>query len=98
MWTKENRGRYDRSHLRYDTDLTDEEWAEVLPEIPPAKAGGNKRTVELREVINGLMYILGTGCQWRAIPRDLPPKSTIHDYFVRGLTIGPGSGCNTRFT
>jgi transposase len=83
MWTKENRGRYDRSHLRYDTDLTDEEWAEVLPEIPPAKPGGNKRTVDMREVINGLMYILGTGCQWGAIPRDLPPKSTIHDYFAR---------------
>jgi transposase len=83
MWTKENRCRYDRSHLRYETDLTDEEWAEVAPEIPPAKPGGNKRTVDMREVINGLMYILGTGCQWKAIPRDLPPKSTVHDYFAR---------------
>ena len=45
MWTIENRCRYDRSHLRYESDLTDEEWAEIEPEIPPAKRGGNKRTV-----------------------------------------------------
>jgi transposase len=64
-------------------DLTDEEWAEIEPLIPPAKPGGNKRTVNIREVVNGLMYILGTGCQWRDIPKDLPPRSTIHDYLVR---------------
>ena len=81
MWTKENRGSYDRSRLRYPSDLTDEEWALVVCEIPPAKRGGNKRTVDLREVVNGLMYVLSTGCQWRAIPKDLPPRSTVHDYF-----------------
>jgi transposase len=81
MWTKENRGRYDRSRLRYPSDLTDEEWALVEPLIAPAKRGGNKRTVEVRDVINGLMYVLSTGCQWRAIPKDLPPRSTVHDYF-----------------
>jgi transposase len=81
MWTKENRGRYDRSRLRYPSDLTDEEWALVAPEIPPAKRGGNKRTVDIREVVNGLMYVLSTGCQWRAIPKDLPARSTVHDYF-----------------
>jgi transposase len=51
--------------------------------IPPAKPGGNKRTVNIREVLNGLMYLLGSGCQWRDIPKDLPPRSTIHDYFDR---------------
>src|ERR1700693_2011727 len=81
MWTKENRGRYDRSRLRYPSDLTDEEWALVEPLIAPAKRGGNKRTVDVREVVNGLMYVLSTGCQWRAIPKDLPPRSTVHDYF-----------------
>ncbi len=81
MWTNENRARYDRSRLRYPSDLTDEEWAHIEPLIPPAKRGGNKRSVILREVVNGLMYILGTGCQWRAIPKDLPPRSTVHDYF-----------------
>jgi transposase len=81
MWTKENRGRYDRSRLRYPSDLTEEEWALVEPLITPAKRGGNKRTVDVREVVNGLMYVLSTGCQWRAIPKDLPPRSTVHDYF-----------------
>jgi transposase len=80
MWTNENGGRYDRSKLRYPSDLTGEEWEHVEPLIPPAKRGGNKRTVNLREVVNGLMYMLSTGCQWRAIPKDLPPRSTVHDY------------------
>ena len=77
MWTTENRGRYDRSQLRYPSDLTDEEWKHVEPLIPPGKRGGGKRTVAMREVVNGLMYILSTGCQWAAIPKDLPPKSTV---------------------
>jgi transposase len=81
MWTDENRARYDRSKLRYPSDLTDEEWAHVGPLIPPAKRGGAKRTVDLREVVNGLLYVLSTGCQWRAIPKNLPPKSTVYDYF-----------------
>src|SRR3979411_1544405 len=48
---------------------------------PPGKTGGGKRRVIMREVVNGLMYVLSTGCQWRAIPKDLPPKSSVHDYF-----------------
>ncbi len=83
MWTNENRGRYDRSKLRYPSDLKDEEWALIGPMIPPPKRGGNKRTVDVREVVNGLMYLLSTGCQWDALPRDLPPKSTVNDYFRR---------------
>lgn len=81
MWTVENRGRYDRRGLRYPSDLTDAEWAHVAPLIPPAKRGGNKRRLDEREVVNGLMYILSTGCQWRAIPKDLPARSTLFDYF-----------------
>src|ERR1700678_2966469 len=88
MWTKENRRRYDRSGLRYESDLTDDEWAEIAPLIPPAKPGGNKRSVNLREVVNGLMYILSTGCQWRAIPKDLAPRSTINRYFSRWTADG----------
>ena len=83
MWTDENRDLYDRSKLRYPSDLTDAEWALVAPLIPPAKPGGNKRTVDIRAVVNGLMYVLGTGCQWGAIPKDLPPRSTVNDYFRR---------------
>src|SRR5271165_3428993 len=81
MWTSKNRARYDRSKLRYPSDLTDNEWQLVERLIPPGKRGGDKRTVVMREVVNGLMYVLSTGCQWRAIPKDLPPKSTVHDYF-----------------
>jgi len=80
MWTAENRKRYDRSRLRYPSDLTDEEWALVAPLIPPAKRGGNKRHVNVRDVMNGIMYVLSTGCQWRAIPTDLPARSTWFDY------------------
>ena len=83
MWTAENRARYDRSRLRYPSDLTDAEWALVAPLIPRAKRGGNKRTVDMRQVMDGLMYILSTGCQWAAMPRDLAPRSTVHDYFAR---------------
>ena len=83
MWTIENRGRYDRSRLRYPSDLTDDEWALIRPLIPPAKRGGNKRTVDEREIVNGLMYILSTGCQWAQLPKDLPPRSTVNDYFRR---------------
>src|SRR5882757_4243756 len=74
MWTAENRGRYDRSNLRYPSDLTDEEWAHVAPMIAPARRGGNRRHVDVREVMNGIMYVLSTGCQWRAIPKDLSPQ------------------------
>ena len=81
MWTTENRARYDRNRLRYPRDLTDAEWALIEPCIPPAKRGGNKRSVNVREIVNGLMYILSTGCQWREIQKDLPPRSTLYDYF-----------------
>ena len=54
MWTTENRARYNRDQLRYPSDVTDEEWAEIAPLIPPARRGGRKRTVNIREVFNGL--------------------------------------------
>ena len=81
MWTSKNRARYNRDKLRYPSDLTDAEWAHIEPQIPPAKRGGRKREVDVREVVNGIMYVLSTGCQWRYVPKDLPPKSTLHRYF-----------------
>src|ERR1700692_3066877 len=83
MWTLENRPLYNRDKLRYPSDLTDAEWHHIEPLIPPAKRGGGKRRVDMREVVNGVMYVLSTGCQWRYIPKDLPPRSTVHDYFTR---------------
>jgi transposase len=83
MWTAENRPRYNRDKLRYPSDLTDEEWSHIEPLIPPAKPGGRNREVVVREVVNGVMYVLSTGCQWRYIPKDLPPRSTVYDYLQR---------------
>src|ERR1700734_824948 len=83
MWTNENRARYDRSRLRYPSDLTDAEWAHVAPVIPPARPGGNRRHIDEREVVNGLMYILSTGCQWRALSRDLPARSPLYHSFAQ---------------
>jgi transposase len=82
MWTVEQRQAHERAGLRYPSDLTEAEWALVAPFIPPAKRGGRKRTVDVREVLNGVFYVLATGCQWRALPKDLPPRSTVHDYLT----------------
>ena len=80
MWQPEHRRAAQRKDLRYPSDLTEQEWALASSLIGPAKRGGRKRTVDVREVLNAIFYILWTGCQWRALPRDLPPKSTVHDY------------------
>ena len=97
MWTIKNRPRYDRDKLRYPSDLTDEEWSLVEPLIPPAKRGGRKREVVVREVVNGVMYVLSTGCQWRYIPKDLPPRSTVHDYLTAGTMMARSRGSITRY-
>lgn len=80
MWSIANRRAYERTGLRYPSDLTDAEWALVAPLIPPAKHGGRKREVDVREVLNAIFYALATGCQWRALPKDLPPRSTANNY------------------
>jgi transposase len=82
MWKPEHRVAADRSGLRYPSDLTDAEWLRIAPEIPPAKRGGRPREVDLREVFNAICYVLSTGCQWKALPKDLAPKSTAHHYFM----------------
>jgi putative transposase len=83
MWTTENRPRYKRDKLCYPSDLTNEERGHVEPLIPPAKRGGRRREVDEREVLNCRLYVLSTGYQWCYIPRDLPPRSTLFDYFQR---------------
>ena len=80
MWTPENRKLYDRNDLRYPSDVTDEEWELIKPQIAPAKRGGRKRAVDEREIVNAIMYVLSTGCQWRALPKDFPPRSTVWHY------------------
>jgi putative transposase len=67
----------------YDTDLTDAEWAVLEPEIPPPKPGGRPRKYAMREVVNGLLYLLRTGCAWRHLPHDFPKWQTVYHYFRR---------------
>jgi transposase len=83
MWKPEHRRACDRRGLRYPSDLTDAEWGLVAPLIRPAKRGGRPRTVDVREVLNAIFYVLSTGCQWTALPKDLPPRSTVWDYLDR---------------
>src|SRR4051812_43591373 len=80
IWKPEHRVAADRNGLRSLRDSLPVEWAIVGPMIPPARHGGRKRSVNVREVLNGIFYVLWTGCQWKALPKDLPPKSTVHDY------------------
>jgi transposase len=82
MWKPEHRLAADRAGLRYPSDMRDAEWTLVAPLIPPAKRGGRRREVDVREVLNAIFYVLSTGCQWAALPKDLPPKSTAYSYFA----------------
>jgi transposase len=82
MWKPEHRRAAARVGLRYPSDLTDAEWTLIGPMIPPAKRGGRRRGIDVREVMNAIFYVLSTGCQWMALPKDLPPKSTAHYYFM----------------
>ena len=77
MWTAADRERYRRDGLRCPRDRTEAEWALIAPLIRPAKRGGRRRSVVVREVMNGLLHVLETGCQWRHLPRDPPPRSTV---------------------
>ena len=73
---------------RYPTDLTDPEWAILAPFIPPAQVGGRPRTTDMREVVNAIMYVLRSGCQWRMLPKDFPPSQTVYDYFQNWRLAG----------
>jgi putative transposase len=78
-------GQEDHSRKVYPSDLTDEQWAIVAPLIPPAKQsrrGGRPREVDRREVLNTILYLNRSGCQWDMLPHDLLPKSTVYDYFA----------------
>jgi transposase len=67
----------------YTTDLTDDQWQLIEPMIPPEKGGGRHREADMREVLNGILYLNRTGCQWRALPHDLPPWGTVAYYYYR---------------
>jgi len=67
----------------YPSDLTDEQWKLIEPYIPPAKPGGRPREVDMREVVNGILYLNRTGCTWRSLPHEFPPWGTVHYYYRR---------------
>ena len=82
MWTKITRPKYARDGLRYSSDTTDEEWALIEPLLPlPAKGRGRPRTTPLRSVVNALFFMAQSGCQWRMLPKDFPPYTTVQRYF-----------------
>jgi transposase len=81
MWTEITRPKYDRGGLRYASDLTDAEWALIEPYLPPIKTVGRPRTTDLREVVNAIFYLLRSGCPWRLLPKEFPPRSTVQRYF-----------------
>ncbi len=80
-WTETTRRYYRRDGLRYASDLTDEEWALIEPFMPPPMATGRPRKTKLREVVEAILYMASTGCQWRALPKEFPPYSTVQGYF-----------------
>ena len=83
MWTETTQPQYRREGLRYASDVTDAEWAEIEALLPAAKRLGRPRTTMLREVVNALLYLLTTGCQWRLLPKEFPPFSTVQRFFYR---------------
>src|ERR1700737_1165195 len=80
-WTEITRRHYRREGLRYESDTTDAEWFVMQPLLPPASALGRPRATDMRTVINAILYIASTGCQWRQLPKDFPPYSTVQGYF-----------------
>ena len=72
----------------YTSDLTDAQWALLAPLLPAAKPGGRPRSVDLREVLQGILYVLRSGCAWRLLPHDLPPWQTVYKYFRRWTQDG----------
>jgi len=80
-WTEITRAQYRRDHLAYASDTTDAEWLLLSFFLPARHHVGRPREVDLRMVMNAILYILATGCQWRALPRDFPPRSTVQYYF-----------------
>lgn len=82
-WTGITRPKYRRAGLKYASDTTNEEWASIAPFMPARHPLGRPRRTDLRTVVNALFYVLSSGCQWRLLPRDFPPRSTVQGWFYR---------------
>lgn len=87
-WTETTRQHYRREGLRYASDLTDAEWGLISPFLPTASKVGRPRKTSLRAVVEAILYMASTGCQWRAIPKEFPPYSTVQGYFYAWSRVG----------
>jgi len=87
-WTEITRAQYQREGLRYASDLTDEEWALIRRQLPARHRLGRPRKVRLRSVVEAILFVLSTGCQWRALPKEFPPYSTVQGYFYAWRDTG----------
>lgn len=87
-WTEITRRQYRRDSLRFASDMTDSEWALVARRLPPRRRLGRPRTTDLRRIVEAILYVLATGCQWRALPGDFPPRSTVQGYFYAWRDTG----------
>src|SRR3954471_19788817 len=76
-WDDIARQDHRRVCARYPSDMTDREWAIIAPLLPPARSGGRPRTVDVRAVVDAILFIASSGCQWRMLPKDFPPRSTV---------------------
>jgi transposase len=88
MWTETTQPQYRRDGLRYASDVTDTEWGLIASFVPAANKLGRPRTTAMREVVNALLYLLTTGCQWRLLPKEFPPFSTVQRFFYRWREAG----------
>src|SRR5438445_13147226 len=92
MWTEITRPKYERKGLGYSSDLSDAEWAMIEPRLPQRNRLGRPPKTETRNIVNALLYMVRTGCQWRQLPREFPPYTTIQHYFYGWRDGGYWSG------
>src|SRR5664279_1938597 len=97
-WTKITRRQYVRAGLRYASDLTDCEWALLEPLMPPPSPIGRPRETDLRVVMDAILYMASTGCQWRQLPKDFPPYSTVQGYSTNGRAMAHSLRLTTRLS
>ncbi len=83
MWTDATREKYEREAHRYASDLSDTEWCVIEPHMPPARALGRPRKTDMREVMTAILYMARSGCQWRMLPGEFPPRSSVQYYFYK---------------
>ena len=93
-WTDITRSEHKRIYSRYPSDCSDEEWAIIEPFLPAARHGGRPRTTDMRSLLDAILYLAQGGIQWRMLPKDFPPRSTVQRYFYDWRKSGLLSGIN----